>query len=561
MYSRINNQSLSREISVRWAIPVFLGFLFTLGDNIAINNGIFSLNLKQLSFSFISFSAAFILLFKCIDVFSKKMTLISRTVERKSTNSYLDKLKYMGRWKAIAIIASIILLGWLPWIISLYPGVYWNDTSNELLQYFGAIAFSDHHPLFMTLLLGWFASFGESLFNSASVGLFLLIMLQVCLAIFFFSALLWEFVDLRAAVYLCVPLLLFVTLFPLFPVMFSSLAKDTLSCSFFLGFVLRLVQLVKNRGELAPKWYFLLTMLIFAVVSSLLKKTVAFIVLACLLVLLMAYRKSSFRIIALFIAAFSFLVVLIIPKALIAALGATPGGKQEMIAPIIQMVAHDIKYNESDFSDKDKKLVDSFLSLDYQDIPNAYAWQIADPIKGRSLKDETQLSSFLTLWFRKAFEHPIGHLEAWTGLVDGWISFRTDQNTSQNFMFVPFYSGWPDEGIQKYMDWDNSQSKTSLQAQSVYQLIESIPFISFLFYRSFWATIIPFLALFLVLGASNNRRLVRLVLSMPILASLVPLAITPVSAFGGEPTRYVFAIACFAPFLIGFNYALDYEIK
>ena len=95
-----------------------------------------------------------------------------------------------------------------------------------------------------------------------------------------------------------------------------------------------------------------------------------------------------------------------------------------------------MKYNEDQLDAKDRILIGDFLATDYADISSNYNWQIVDPIKQRSLRNEALLGDFLQLWAKQSIVNPEGHLEAWLGLVSGWISFRTDASCSPNYMVV-----------------------------------------------------------------------------------------------------------------------------
>ena len=209
-----------------------------------------------------------------------------------------------------------------------------------------------------------------------------------------------------------------------------------------------------------------------------------------------------------------------------------------------------MKYNEDQLDAKDRILIGDFLATDYADISSNYNWQIVDPIKQRSLRNEALLGDFLQLWAKQSIVNPEGHLEAWLGLVSGWISFRTDASCSPNYMVVLSHSGWYDEGIKDVTDWSDECSKGAKAAENIYGAMQSVPLLNALFLRSTWATVIPFFALFYLMGKNITNRRKGLVLLAPLLLSMLTLAIVPISLGGGEPTRYVFAMVCTSPFLI-----------
>ncbi len=549
----------NRDSRSCWIVPVFLGMLFALGDTIAASEG----KLVIEPCSFVARFAIFSILFAALLTICKKAVL---AVCREKTPC--DFVRSIKRWPdavcafdqivfgnrpliAIMIECAIVAAFWAPWFVALFPGVYWSDTSQQLLEYYGMATLSDHHPYTTTLIFGWFADFGNRCLSSASNGLFLLVLIQGGFAVYFFSRLVWELRKGGLSPLGSILLLAFVAIFPLIPVMFCSLAKDTLSCVFFLGFVLQIVVVVLSQGEKLRCPKVLIALAVFGLLAALMKKTAGFVVLLCLISLAVAYRdKSNLVRCGSICVAIAMIVFVLFPRVLLPLGGVEPGGKQEVVATLIQQVAHDVVYNGDNLTDHEREVIDDFLLVKTDEMPSRYSWKLADPIKLRGLNNDSRMGDFIAVWASNTLKHPRGHLEAWLGLVDGWITFRADSQGSPNYMVVLTYSGWHDDGIEQCVDWNDQPTARSERAAAIYGALQSIPVINILFFRSTWATILPFFSLFLLFGMHRCDRLKGLAFAMPMVATLVPLAITPVSAFGGEPTRYIFALICVGPFLI-----------
>ena len=232
------------------------------------------------------------------------------------------------------------------------------------------------------------------------------------------------------------------------------------------------------------------------------------------------------------------------------ALGIAPGGKQETIPFAIQQVAHDVKYNNKDITPQERKLISDFLTIDYKNIPAAYDPQIADPIKGTSLRNPELFNDFIKLWLKKTAEHPIGHLEAWMGLVHGWFSFSNNDG-SPNDMVVCTESAWYYEPILKYVPQWPLKANRSDTARSVYNMEQSLPILNALFSRALWASILPCFMLYLALRRGKGKWS-RVASMLPVDMSFAYLLLVPVSGMGGEPTRYVLQLICIAPLFLAF---------
>lgn len=288
---------------------------------------------------------------------------------------------------------------------------------------------------------------------------------------------------------------------------------------------------------------------VFAVLCSLTKKTMGYVVIPSMLLLLILVGKSiAWRNMLVASIAAVIIVFAVVPKLLLPLAGVAPGGKQEMIATLIQQVAHDVIHDDGSMSDEDKQLINDFLIHDTNQIPSLYDFEIVDPIKGRSVKDDSLFAPFVGLWARKTIQNPFGHFEAWLGLVHGWFGFY-NKDGSPNYMVVCTESLWFDKGIDNYVDWPGEPDDSSIAVRTIYDWYQGLPVLSALFFRSTWGSIVPSVLVFIAL---RNRKgaMSRLILAAPFVLIALTLMITPVSGMGGEPTRYLFPLVCSAPFVM-----------
>lgn len=539
----------------RLILPIALGVLTAASDEVSINAGRLSLSDPALYAKCLLFSTFFIILFVLLDSllsktwpsYIKKGSRIPKSKFDKLIYEVFDNFTYTRKSFIISFIC--IMLCWIPWLIMLSPGVYWSDTSTELIQYYGGEALTDHHPVLCTLIYGWFSDIGSKVFGSQSAGLFLLSVMQVVCASALFAALIIQLCDMGVSAKCGMAMLAFVALFPFFPVMFVSIVKDTLSAIPFLVFSILYLKIININNFIQLKKWQIVVFLLSIVLTALTKKTMPYIVIPATISLV--FLRGNVRASRIAIACVAVVAALIcfvaVPKFLLPTLGAAPGGKQEAIATLIQQVAHDVVFDGADMNDSEKEIVDDFLLIDYQDIPEKYNFEIVDEIKGRQLNNESRFWDFVTLWCKKTLQDPLGHFEAWLGLTHGWFGFR-NADATPSYMIVCTESSWYYDPVLQYVDWPQPDQMSEF-ARALYDSIQSIPVVNVLFYRSTWASVIP---TFLLYYAMKRRTgvLTRIVIIMPVLLSAMTLALTPVSGTGGEPTRYLLQIVCLAPFLL-----------
>ena len=544
----------------RLAIPVILGMLFACGDQVAAGNGSLYGSMPVLLAKMVLFAALFVVVF-CLGerliVFLAERTRLSKASEgEKCGESARTLIRYEPSVRNVLVNGCVIGICWLPYVFCFYPGVYWSDTSLQLLMHYGAKTFTDHHPFFTTLLFGAMADLGKVLFDNAILGLYILITVQLVVAVLLFSYMTIFAHGLGLPRKPCHFLLAFFALFPLFPVMFNSLAKDTISVLFFIPFSMMYIRAFRTKGKSLEKAGNIALLLFLTVLSCLTKKAMVYIVVPSLVVLIFAHISKRAKVAALIIGLTAgTLMMLVIPRLVLPALNIEPGGKQESIPFAIQEVAHDVKYNGSTLNEEDRKTVSGFLNIKYQNISKAYNWQIADPVKGTRLRDSSLMGQFLRLRLRQWVKHPLGHFESWMGLTQGWFSF-VDGDGSPSYLVVCTESAWYYDPILSYVPQWPLKASHSGAVRSVYNAIESIPVVNVLFYRSTWASILPcFLLYLLCADRFRGKRFQALLATMPMIMSFLYLMLVPVSGIGGEPTRYVFQSVCILPLF--FTYVLS----
>ncbi len=96
------------------------------------------------------------------------------------------------KWNWLKVFL-VMLVCWIPCLISTYPGIYYVDTQIQLKQFFGYEAMSDAHPPFITFFEGVFVKLGNIIGNP-TFGLFLGTAVQFLILLLLFSYGLWFFI-------------------------------------------------------------------------------------------------------------------------------------------------------------------------------------------------------------------------------------------------------------------------------------------------------------------------------------------------------------------------------
>ena len=225
---------LKRDILCSLPVGILLGAAITTGAHYDIwNQSITAFGMADVIYfvmlSLFLIMAVFIL-FGALDRIGGEKENVKDT-QKKTADA--GKVRIFGiRNYVITII--ILIICWLPYYLTLLPGNMGIDTFEEIEMCLGSIPWTNHHPVFFTMLIGAvikLTSFGTLNF---SMGVFATLqMLLFAATLSGIIGWLWENIsDIRRAKQICIIGLLFFALYPVNPMFAIYVSKDVLfSCA------------------------------------------------------------------------------------------------------------------------------------------------------------------------------------------------------------------------------------------------------------------------------------------------------------------------------------------
>ena len=142
----------------------------------------------------------------------------------------------------------IILVCWLPYIIAFYPGFIPSDGLKQLNNFYGIGNFTDHHPAFSSMLMGWAMGLGRRL-GSDNLGIFLFTGSQLLMNAAVMAGCFPLFQKMKIPGWLRKISLAFFALIPIWPNYAYSLLKDSLYMAMILLFTLLLIRIVRDTDD------------------------------------------------------------------------------------------------------------------------------------------------------------------------------------------------------------------------------------------------------------------------------------------------------------------------
>jgi hypothetical protein len=493
----------------------------------------------------------------CLSLLIICFAAIERFIDSRPTHENVHL--QTGSLKHIVLYASIILLCWLPILVCLYPGITFSDTSGQLCQYFGnppeygaycikpGSAFSDHHPIIDTFIMGMLVQVGMSL-GSANLGFMFLVMVQSTLLALTVSRMVC-FITVRfrwstKAVFVTIA---FFALLPMFPYMAASPVKDTIFIIVFINFIIEFA-VVMTSAKLRPLQILILVILTFFMILT--KRTGLYVSALCLLGILLlnrhAWKTALISLLPAIIAA-----GVIFPTVAFPLLNVSPGSKNEMLGFFYQQTARFVRDYPDEVTPKERKAIDAILN--YDTLAKRYNPAIVDPVnhgKGVDVDpSKEKIADYAKVFIDQLIRHPDNNLKAVLAQESGWFDLSQRYQTAINFdMAIQPSNGTPNITRPSWI--------RELAGRTVKTLNSAMtsPIIGLLCAPPVYTTLIP---LFGIMLGIRTKRLTRerLLCLLPIFTSLPLLWISPVSDVfvNLEAFRYTLPFLYTAPFTIAFT--------
>ena len=323
---------------------------------------------------------------------------------------------------------SVILLGWLPWIVAYYPCSADYDVYSPISQYLNLIPRSNSFPWFYSTVVGFFYSVGKTL-GDKNIGLFLHIAVRAPLMAAVYAHLVSK-LSLRGV---RTGVLWAVTLFYAFVPVWGAYAKhafkDTLSAALFCWYIVCTVDaadaLRSGDGGLKP---FALQAAASLMICLFRNNCILICAPVTLLLLVPLFRRPAFRGRRMRICAVCLSGLLLFGGYQLyirKAENVAPGSPRSALTVLFQQTARTVRDEEERISEEDRAVLSA--AFDYPRLGAAYDPVLSDPVKALYTGGEETFRAYLRAWARMAVRHPRPYLEAALSQGYGYYAFTPDQ--------------------------------------------------------------------------------------------------------------------------------------
>ncbi len=385
-------------LSISYVFGIYLhykNFLFGSKNNIFI---IFLLVLSLLAFTIPFFSW----------LLKQMSTISSKFIRKKDTEEYHHKItNYFARFFIywISIFAFFI-----PVFLVYWPGNFIFDAKYQLKEVISN-AYSVHHPLIHTWLMGFFYNYGDTYFANVSKGFSFYTILQMTVISFSFAYCQLFFYKREFPKGIRTISYLFFTIFPV-NILFSITAtKDVLFSAFFLLFIVIMLELIYKIKDSkiylkVDFWLQIIGLLLAGTFMILFRNNAKYAYL--LMIPLFLLFKSSWK--NKLIVFFTLIAILIsssgINHMMIKTLDAVDrDSSRETLSVPLQQLGRVVAYLPEEL---DAEMYHEITSYIEEGRFSSYNPYLSDPIKNTANEEllETNLSNFLKLWIKVGMQFP-----------------------------------------------------------------------------------------------------------------------------------------------------------
>lgn len=349
------------------------------------------------------------------------------------------------RWskKSILLFALIMFVLWLPYAIIDYPDSIYYDTFYQIRQAYPEFHptsiipfdwrttessltdayFTDHHPIFTTLLYAAFAMASDALTGDWSAGIFVFVLIQGALTALAFTAGVAYLRRRKCPLPLCFALFAFFCLMPFYACWATTMMKDSLFSLIYVPYFIMLAEIVRTRGRNLCRVRTVVSFIALGLLLCLTRKTGLYIVVPTAVVAALMYRKHWLPLVG---QAVGCLVVmlLVLPYAVFPALNVESGGKQEALGVLYQQTAKYYKDHYDDMSALEWAAIGEILPT--REIAEKYRFFAHDPIKFIANRDASAeaYADYFKVWAAQGFRHPESYLSALMGIGGAFLGFE-----------------------------------------------------------------------------------------------------------------------------------------
>lgn len=262
-------------------------------DNLLVFNGDINSKLKDTYFKSFEPSKILIVVVSFVIIYLI-FTLLEYLAVKLENRIYSDKSHKIKDWKVFVIIFASLIVLWLPYILSYFPGGVYADTIAAINQATGEVGITNHNPILYTLIIKLFLQIG-SIFGNKLIGLKIFTVVQEIVMALVLAYLVFKLYKNKISIKYIVLTILYFGLFELIPLYVVSLWKDVPFSLALLMYIIFIYDIVKCDGKNLKNVKSTIYYCILSLLVMFLRNNGKYIVVLTTFIIILQYRKEIFK--------------------------------------------------------------------------------------------------------------------------------------------------------------------------------------------------------------------------------------------------------------------------
>lgn len=464
------------------------------------------------------------------------VTLIELFVDKLKNKIYSNKTIQRKNKKIFWIAFIIILILWLPYILSFFPGGVFADTIVSINEALGKTKLYNHNPVLHTLILRLFLNLGMMFneTNGISLGLIFYTAAQVIAMATVISYFIYWTYNRGISLKYVVLEILFFGLFKLIPLYAISIWKDTVFCLVLFLYILFLADIVYEKGKNLTKVTGIIHYLILATLVIFLRNNGIYIILFTTVILFFIFRKNILNTLRKFsIATIVVITISYIIQGPVFNMLNMNTEFVESLGMFLQQICYVVS-KDGDVIEEQKEFINNIIPI--ETIKIAYSPCVVDTIKWstdfNSEYLEENKKEFFKIWFEIFLQNPVAYVKAYLlNSIGFWDINQATINAYTNHTMWPTLQNDP-----QYVQNDYIEKLTN---HSIRDLLEPHILIS--------SAVFLFVTLIGCVMTIHRKKYMNLLIYAPMIATWITIMIAVPVAFA---LRYVYIFVLALPLSI-----------
>ncbi|WP_341349113.1 DUF6020 family protein [Eubacterium xylanophilum] len=446
--------------------------------------------------------------------------------------------------KSIFAVAIILLLAWLPYLISYFPGLTNYDFFDMLDSFYGNntnsirvtlrldpnVTMNNNNPVLQTLIGVAIMKIGTGL-GSPYAGLFLFVAIQTIIYVFVLSYMIYYLAYRKVN---RVIRIIITAIFALVPVhsnyAFTTL-KDTNFSFIMLLYIICLVEFLTNTKSFMEKKRNLAFLVVLSLLVMFLRNNGVFVTIFTaipVIIVMRQYWKKLVPVLILPIIFYYFVTGVVYPAFYI-----SPGNAVAAYSIPVQQLARLATEKPGAIEKEDIEKINKVFN--FEAFEKRYNPELADPVMSSFKKERTaqEWSDFMGVWSKYLAKYPTVFVQATMNGAYGyfypsaynWITYTEITPPAKTYGMVPYTD------LEPY----------HTEATKLIYALGSIPGIGMFASIGFYVWMLAFILVYVI----RNRRLKSILVLVPLLT----LVLTSIASPANTMFRYVYPIVVCTPVL------------